>query len=519
MSRGYTATSRSSSPASSDTTVHGMQGVYMQEQLYGDFASMDKDTGADMPPSFVDKVLPLAVATPPEPAAAPASRAVKQPVASAGKLAHFDGLRGIVAMTVVYIHFSNTFSKELYDLIHFYQYRSCSVPMFFILSGRVISVSVLRSGNMRQLASAIIRRPFRLLIPLMVVTMMDYLFFQIKSIPSLSSAITAPIFFMFNDGSRDLLAGPAWTLGIEYLGSNVVYFLTFFLIQFPNNPRARYTILGVAFCWYQLTCSWNTHFVIGLAFADLAQHGYMARFKAWRFAWVVQLFLAVIGVAVSFKIPFLNWNLVDAFETIPRSYQIANGVFGIPESGWNPHLQIMIYCSCFMFLLETVDWMQWFYTLAPFQFFGHISFAIYLFHDYWIGLFRPFPFVDMLTTDRYLFILTSVVLWSLPLLIFSYLLVDVIDMPSVKVGRWLERIFITEPWDGSLNTLFKFEAPKPAAKPSVSIFSRITAYLPASVRPLRSTTLGSISNFLAASFPERANNTTNTYAQVKPTDV
>ncbi|KAI8919763.1 hypothetical protein BC831DRAFT_405829 [Entophlyctis helioformis] len=386
-----------------------------------------------------------AVDLPPTPALATApAQPAKQPAA---KLTHFDGLRGVVAMTVVFIHYFQHIHLPLY------------YTQEWTASGRVITVSVLRSGKAMHLISCILRRPIRLLLPMMTIMLLDYMFI------GWSESINPPIIqmliwmWLFDAGRFDLIAGAVWTLRHEYAGSNAVYFLTFLIMNFPNNPRARYTILGLAFGWYLFTHSWTTHFIAGLAIADLAQHGYIEQFKQWRYAPIAKIAIAVFGCAVSFKYSW--WNMADTIDSTLRQYQVWNGNMGVSREWWDENFPIFLYSLCFILLLETSTTMQRFYTLRPIQFLGKISFALYLFHEYWMYMFQPMPYIAAVVSGKYLQIFLAIVIWTAPLLVISYFLTDIVDLPSVKVGRWAERVFITEPWDGRLETLFKFETPKP----------------------------------------------------------
>ncbi|KAI8919765.1 acyltransferase family-domain-containing protein [Entophlyctis helioformis] len=419
--------------------------------------------------------------------------------ASSGKLAHFDGLRGVVALTVVFIHFLPRISKPLYNLMLMNQSWKASVPLFFILSGRVVSVSVLRTTSMKQLVSCILRRPIRLLLPIMTMMFLDFLFFRVKSINSILDVLYTPVMFLFDKGKFNLLTGVVWTLEIEYHGSNVVYFLTFILLQYPSSARSRYTLLLAAFLWYQLTHSWNTHFVTGLALADLAHHGFMARYTRWPYMWVVNGLLATAAVLVSFKTDW--WNVADGLDAWLRSVQSKNGVQGIAKPYfWDENFPVYVYSAVFMLLLECSTTMQRFYTLPPFLFLGRISFALYLFHDYWIRLFDPKPLAAWVGGDETTQVVTCIIVWTVPLLLISYVLTFIVDEPSVRVGKWLERVLVTDPWDGTPATLFK--TPIAAALPVQ--LRRVVA----DIKPPR-WSVASVKQFVDQHFPTVTRNTLN----------
>lgn len=97
------------------------------------------------------------------------------------KLWYLEALRGVAAFIVALSHFKAQFSKaehgEFWDynrnpLEHFYTAimdGQLPVYLFFLLSGRVLTLSMLQNGTLsngvNKMGSAIFRRPFRLAIP------------------------------------------------------------------------------------------------------------------------------------------------------------------------------------------------------------------------------------------------------------------------------------------------------------------------------------------------------------------
>lgn len=95
------------------------------------------------------------------------------------KLLHLEGLRGLAALIVAIHHYKqSTFRQIGFDwaeesfhrhVWHIFWDGTFSVTVFFVLSGRVLTASFLKKkGPMKSLASAIVRRPVRLGVPVAI---------------------------------------------------------------------------------------------------------------------------------------------------------------------------------------------------------------------------------------------------------------------------------------------------------------------------------------------------------------
>ncbi|KAH6590319.1 hypothetical protein BASA50_001877 [Batrachochytrium salamandrivorans] len=303
-------------------------------------------------------------------------RTSKVIVSKSAKLLHYDGLRGLAAIWVFFIHYLSGTSKPLLDVLLGFQNWSASVPLFFILSGRVLSVSILRSGNNKQLASAIIRRPFRLLIPMIILAFID----------------------MF--------------------------------------------ILHVS-----------------LLLADLAQHGFIERYKSWRYSSYATAAFFFISMVASFR--FSLFNIADTLDETIRSYQFYRGNMGVDGPFYTENALIFTFCFASMFAIETSAWLQRFFSWSLFTFLGRISFPLYLIHQY------TFPYLDVF--NRHVkenisqTIVASTIIVVIPTIlvcIIAYLFVFIIDEPSVKFGRWVEHVVLNDEWSWSAIQLWVVDLPR-----------------------------------------------------------
>ncbi|KAJ8328718.1 hypothetical protein QVD99_004466 [Batrachochytrium dendrobatidis] len=375
----------------------------------------------------------------------------KTPITRHAKLAHLDGLRGIAALWVFFIHYLDNRSPKLLNFLLGYQSWKASVPIFFILSGRVLTVSVLRTGNFRQLASAIIRRPFRLLVPMYILIILDNMLIHYeRPVNSLFELIFSPLWFIFGSiNVPDIITGVVWTLRQEYYFSNVIYFTTFLLLQFQSNNRARYIIMGAMMAWFHLTHSWGTHFIAGLFIADLAQHGYIEKYRGWRFSPYLTAACFFGSMICVFRTPW--FNIADYLDQSIRKYQFSNGVMGVSGVFYEENALIFLFCLATMFAIETSVYLQWFFSRSVFLFLGRISFPMYLIHHYtfstmdWFNQHVKNVFYDSILTE-----IIIIVVPTLFLCLVSYILVFIMDNPSVVVGKWVERVVLGDDW--SLHT-------------------------------------------------------------------
>nr|KAJ3421076.1 hypothetical protein HK105_004562 [Polyrhizophydium stewartii] len=355
--------------------------------------------------------------------AAPAQPPAPKP---RSKMEHLDGMRGLAALWVFFIHYLPSAWPELHEELLGYQKWNASVPVFFILSGRVVTASVLRSRNFKQLVSCMIRRPFRLMVPMFIVAMLDWHWDNVKDVQGVWDSLKGIMWFLFDDGPIPRISGVVWTLSNEYIFSNLLYVFTLVLIVLGDNHKARYLVLIGGFFWFQVTHSWMTHFIAGLFLADLAQHGFIKRYQSWRFSPIVTATIFFGSMVLSFR----------------------TGNHGVDGPYWKENFVIFLFSFATMFALETSTWMQYVFSLPPFKFLGHVSFTLYLLHPYLLDYFA-YNTTKMAEAgwsgDQLLRL--SVAVNTLLMLLASWLLTPIVDHPGIYVGRWVERVIVMEPWE------------------------------------------------------------------------
>ncbi|KAH6573076.1 hypothetical protein BASA60_006244 [Batrachochytrium salamandrivorans] len=268
------------------------------------------------------------------------------------------------------------------------------------------------------------------------------------------------LWFMF-DGAEIPSTGTwvEWTLSNEYSFSNVIFFASFVLLQFRDNGKARYLILGSMIFWFQLTHSWGTHFIAGLLLADLAQNGYMDRYRSWKYSHYINTLWFIGSACLVFRSPILN--IADPVDQAVRAHLYSHGNMGVNMHYSVENAMIFLFCFSIMLSIETSVWLQWVFSRSPLVFLGRISFPLYLMHPY------AAKYLDMVNNylreviKNYVLLTACIFVVSTAIVcLCSYLLIPVIDTPSIYIGRWVEQSVVTEPWSWTAIKLWAIGLPQ-----------------------------------------------------------
>lgn len=286
---------------------------------------------------------------------------------SSRRFEFLDGLRGIAALMVVLFHFNsllNDFSIHLFSGINFlFDQGHCGVEIFFILSGFVIAYSIRgRMISFSFFSNFCIKRSIRLdppfwvvLCVLILLTLIGNLF---KTTPVTVPSV-ADIFINFFYMS-DILEVPrilpvSWTLSLEiqfYLFLILVVKLTQ-LIDRAQLSRASLTILGLLMLASILQ---NTPYAIFPAVPGLFLQRWYSFFIGTSICWTMLGMVKPIFFWINFSF-VLGYALIFnnlAFETCVIS--------------------LLIYSVSY------ADKMHSLLKGPIFQYFGKISYSLYLIH-------------------------------------------------------------------------------------------------------------------------------------------
>lgn len=208
-----------------------------------------------------------------------------------GRFAFLDGVRGWAALIVVFDHETGAMGLDLskfaaYRYFTFFTHGHLAVLIFFVLSGYVLTASQILNTE-RKLAVSAVARYFRLFFPILVATLIAYLFLKAGLFfnrqaeggqatwfgnffafePSLKNALRFScfdVFFAYNyDASYN---SSLWTMPIELMGSYLIYS---FIGIFRSGEKVFW---NVAIVVALLFMKWNPYlccFMTGYLMAEL----------------------------------------------------------------------------------------------------------------------------------------------------------------------------------------------------------------------------------------------------------
>ncbi|KAJ3098212.1 hypothetical protein HDU97_004194 [Phlyctochytrium planicorne] len=432
-------------------------------------AEKNKDSAMDFKRSALDVDTITAVTTP----ASNSADQSKTP-SKASKLVYFEGLRGVAALWVVFIHTMHYFTT-LDNWLRLYQHWFTPVPIFFILSGGIITRSIMQSNAdkkstheelLQKLFSSFIRRPFRLLIPLYfgsLYKMMLIKYFGLKidfehDLPeNWSVFFRDPIRFMiYGDGMEPyipfaFMPVPAWTLHPEFLGSMVIYMLTAILLPYATNSRVKYTTLFIMFLFFFFSDNLSFYFLIGYFLADLTISGYTAKFNAWRYKHLVKIILLLVAVGITYEFSDLQ-NETDKTVMHPNPIRAqlleffrvtkirSNTAWKFPINSL-----VMFYCATVFFLIETTPFLQKCLSIPPVTYLGRISFMLYLLHQDTAIAMTPL-------TEKWIFAYGTAGYWAKFLfdtgvcILIADVATRMFDEPLQKIAKRTERFIMQDKW-------------------------------------------------------------------------
>ncbi len=421
--------------------------------------------------------------------------------------AFLDGLRGVAAFAVYLSHhavwmygsddpmqygfgYQGVYAFAALPFIRtLYTGGSAAVAIFFVLSGFVLSrspLALLRNSDpfplYTRLALAAVRRPFRLFLPVVGVTLGFGLCLHLPAglaplvgWPAPQETLFAELFNWLSELLHILnpftkhgvfenwfpYDPPVWTIAIEFNGSMLVFALVALLPFVPARWRAWFLILlGLVLLFLY---NWAMSAFVGgivLAMSDLDGIGSVPKlprlstssqsilYNASLFVGWWLLCQTSIGKKPEASVNTPGWGWLTVLVP-PAYYRDEYWRF------WNVVGAFMV-----VFAVLRLRWVQRFFTLPPLHYLGRVSFSLYLLHipvlwtigDRVYRLFGGIPSgasVDSWFDNRLSipdvgphgistrFILTQLVLLPVNLLLAEWCTI-LLDKPSVKVSRWVE---------------------------------------------------------------------------------
>ncbi len=378
------------------------------------------------------------------------------------RIAYIDGIRGMAALIVVLYHYLLSFYPELfpfnpnyihtdnslqdafiYSPLNIFFNSGFAVCLFFVISGYALSYKYFITKDRQYLRESVIRRYFRLEIPILFSVVVSYILLKTECYSNLYTATTytkstfwfshlwnmSPDFFkMLKEGlySSLFLGGTSsynpvlWTMLIEFLGSMLVFAT---LALFGDSSK-RYLVYLLLIVILHTNCL--PAFIIGLALCDYYHSKERNNFPI---SITALIFALAIYVGSYQKIGASGiWNILDIISNADKSFPFIIGAV--------------------LFVVAVINgkWLERFFSSPLLQFLGKISFSMYLIHLLIIGslacsLFSWF-YAIMHLSYGVSFMITFFISLSFTIGA-SFLMYKYIDKNGIKFSKWIYTRFFT----------------------------------------------------------------------------
>lgn len=408
--------------------------------------------------------------------------------------AYLDGLRGLVAVLVFVRHFALPWQQHLdYGYGHdgFYGFLRLPylrlffsgplVPIFFIISGYVLSAKSLKLSRSKSLeailialSGSIFRRAIRLFLPpiistffVMIVAYLGFFSFPYEDMPgripvhpealqSLWVQIIQWGDFSFNELTNPwrldvplLLYGPhLWTIPISFRGSMVVFLACLCLIRTRSYIRIGMLVLVIltalpherwdmaSFLSGILLCEMDINRKLPLqATAEKARNSFIQKY---------------IGKALTGLCFFLGLYLGSFPRYNQRGESCVIGYQWCCRIGWNYRYWHGVGAYLFMLALSRSSVFRRPLESALLQYLGRISFSIYIVHEPFLHIFAFHTVPLLWTVTGKETIVGYQVGFLIAMSVSAFLLVWLADLfelyvktPCDKFSSWLESICFT----------------------------------------------------------------------------
>ena len=391
---------------------------------------------------------------------------------SPAKLHYLDAIRGLAALAVTWHHASLAMSGNLnyYKVFgehEFFKNGHLFVNIFFVLSGRVLALSYLKRRKNETLASAMVRRPFRLAIPVFIcLVMMSLLswsriyeklgyqeytkdlvqppswwtsYTDMHEVFPLKVWMKKTLYLFSIDGYGYQVTYPAgvlWTIGLECFYSYYIYILAFIYVVLGGRKSA----LALLFMLMHgiLMGKWYGLFVSGFVMTTLHQNGWLDWAKQTknlklRFVCaIMKLGLIYIAYQVQYDLEwkaYLDTLVQEYFWTDKLDYPLANGITGM--------IVILI--------ADISPTLQWLLSIPFLLFMGRISFGIYMMHGFALPILKVM-LVYYIRNGYQEWIAFPIIMliYDIIACILAYLMIKCIDDPSIKFVNWAYQVCCTD---------------------------------------------------------------------------
>ncbi|KAK5111624.1 hypothetical protein LTR85_011802 [Meristemomyces frigidus] len=364
-----------------------------------------------------------------------------------GHTAYLDGLRGVAAFCVVLMHllsYTHPGVEVCYGSLYYWGHVNHSVlslpfirafvlgghfavQLFFVISGYVLPRRLIqllhegrREGFIENVHSAMVRRPFRLFLPILWSTLafaMSWHMFGLETPwPAHQANIILEIVEWINESSKfvfffrrgDLYTRyntHSWTIPVELQGSMFIYLWLFLTHTIDTRRRVLLTLGMVIYLAIGAAGAWYAGFFAGMLTAELdmlAADGSTTNiqfpwdgFRRWlnvhrRIKQTLLHVMLVCGLFLAGEPSLDGMNIEGVFEgcigwetlskLIPPAY--SEGQYSATYR-W-----FWLFWGAWMVLVavKEIDWVRWLFETRPSQYLGKHSFSLYFVHGPMIGI-------------------------------------------------------------------------------------------------------------------------------------
>lgn len=283
-------------------------------------------------------------------------------------------MRGVAALAVVFFHLSLNLKAELAELLPdfintLFSFGYLGVPLFFVISGLVISLSIKNSSITRQYAiKFVVRRSIRLdptywaaiFFGIVLLSIKNQVLDATEPLPSLLSILAHMFYLQDLLAIKPVISVVYWTLCLE-IQLYLFYIFTVWLSQFLSRQVAWKTyplhliaLLGVGI--YSVTLDYN---VTSISIPGLF-------LSNWHYFLMGVLLGNIIRKLPYSTYIFISWVL---FEIV---FQLGISI--------KPYAVVGVFSSVLIFLLWRKNLLDTALTGKWLQYLGKISYTLYLIH-------------------------------------------------------------------------------------------------------------------------------------------
>lgn len=383
-----------------------------------------------------------------------------------------------------------------------YRNGQLAVAMYFLLGGRVLAHSFLRSAYQKpkapkdshgdpipgavapkwtgpkwlSLSSSLFRRSIRLALPAIVVGFMQW---QLASSPndyfedatiaqsiletdalwlpnwrfigSFTNFLRFSVDLFTNDNHKYMLfVGSAlWTTFDQFWGSVITYIVAAMMAPLAAKGRYfAYFCILIPLWWIQ---SPNFLYIFGLLLADLHAAGFVRKLQDhWKPTIAVEVFVMALALTCLVGGRNVQFGADDFFGR----FTVYEGKYSFdPRQAWPQYMNFSTFIPplCILVWVECSHAMQWFASWALFVWIGKVSYGFYLMQYITLYTIMP-PMIIALNDGRSFWdmVVPTYIICLMFNIFIAWVAYHALDRVGLKLGKWIwDGLFVTKPKNAS----------------------------------------------------------------------